>query len=226
MLLMRRHEKDEMSDNVVQLRKPRVAAPQPEVHDVDLWLRRIMMNGDGAGYLTANRLARKAGTTPTNITRFLSYGHPLPSLTTLNKIAHAVGVPPPSALLSSLGQPYVDVPVILPYLFRHAGVKRAMQLSVETTRAPARYAGCVAVKQTADTGGLAGVLLGDLVVVDHRVTPETNDLVMVALPDGTSGVYRLQGPWLVPQALGNLPSALAEDCVVMGVARQVQRELR
>lgn len=98
--------------------------------------------------------------------------------------------------------------------------------SIEAVRTAAKYASCVAVKITADTGTLAGVLLGDVIVVDPAPVREDNALVVVALDTGLAGVYRVQGEWLVPQAAGNLPSLRAQDSDIIGVARQVQRELR
>lgn len=73
---------------------------------------------------------------------------------------------------------------------------------------------------------MAGVLLGDTVIVDPEATPGFNDLVVVALDTGAAGIYRVQGPWLVPQSVGNLAALPIAEAAVMGVARQVQRELR
>lgn len=99
-------------------------------------------------------------------------------------------------------------------------------LATNTTRAPAKYAECVAFMVTVDTASLAGVLVGDLVICDWQAVPADNDLVGVALPDGKAGVYRVRGDWLEPQAAGNLPALRKADATIIGVARQIQRELR
>lgn len=218
--------------NVVKLLdrgRSTAAKPNAEAENaqaIRLWLQRIQARGDGAGRFSWERLCRKADTSPTNITRFLKDGVTVPRLSTLAKIADAAGVPLPGQAMTSDIQPLVDVPIILPHIFRTAGLQVAIMSSLDAVRSPSRFAHCVAVKVTADTGSLAGVLLGDVVIVDPYNDPTDNALVVVALDTGLSGIYRVQGEWLVPQAAGNLPSLRLAESHVMGVARQVQRELR
>lgn len=197
-----------------------------QAQQVRAWLQRVLAAGDGAGPFSVERLCRKAGTSPTNITRFLKDASTVPRLATLAKIAHAAGVPPPGSTMTTDPHAMVDVPIILPHVFRTHGVQQAIMASIDAVRAPSKYSACVAVKMTADTGNLVGVLLGDMVIVDADTHPETNDLVMVALDTGLAGIYRLLGTWLMPQSAGSLPALPLASNTVIGVARQVQRELR
>jgi len=52
------------------------------------WMRGIM----NEHHWTAQQWAREAGTTPTNITRFVKGSSHIPSYVTLVKLAHAAGV--------------------------------------------------------------------------------------------------------------------------------------
>lgn len=107
--------------------------------------------------------------------------------------------------------PLVDILVIAPEIFRSGGLERAVKVAVEVTRAPAKFAGCVAVRITTSSGILAGIL------------PE--DLVVVSLETRDAGVYRVQEPWLVPATIEQMPPLRIGDTTVIGVAVQVQREL-
>jgi SOS-response transcriptional repressor LexA len=79
---------------------------------------------------------------------------------------------------------------------------------------------------TADTGTLAGVLAGDLVIVDPKTPPAFNDLVVVALDTGAAAIYRVQGAYLVPQGAGSFDALSLENSTVIGIARQVIRDIR
>jgi transcriptional regulator with XRE-family HTH domain len=224
-LRKRRYVEGYMASNVVRL-ADRSAGGTVGPEPIRAWLQQILIRGDGAGPFSIERLCRKAGTSPTNVSRFLKNGYPVPTIKTLTKIAAAVGVPTPGATLSVASQSFVDVPVIFPEVARLRGMKAAMAGATTWTRTPSKFAGCAAVKITAETGSLAGVLVGDLVVVDPDAVPAHNDLVVVALETGLAGVYRVIGPHLMPQAPGNLPALSLADSCVLGIARQVQRDLR
>lgn len=212
--------------DIVRLR-PRTAQQPPgdaeTIRRLQTWLRRVMVSQRPP--LSAEAWANKAGVAGTSITRFLRHGYPVPKTSTLAKLAGAVGLQPPDLMLSSDSRPLVDIPVIVPALFRSGGLERALKAAVEVTRAPAKFAGCVAVRITTGTGILAGVLPGDLVVVDPGTEMEPGDLVVVALDTGDAAVYRLQEPWLVPATVEQVPPLRLSDAHVIGVAVQVQREL-
>ncbi len=210
-----------MTADIVDLADHRPTAPGIESEKVDTWLRQVLAR---SGH-SADRLARIAGCSPTTVTRFLRHGYPIPKLGTLTKLAQAAGLPPPDLLVSDT-QPFVDVPIVLPILAVTRGLREAILHSVQTTRAPQKFRHCIGVKITADTGSAAGVLLGDLVLCDPHQKPRDNDLVVLALDTGLAGVYRLQGDWLVAPGGGNHPSHPLAGAFILGVARQVQRELR
>ncbi len=211
-----------MSATIHELRPRQRGAGGPDAERVRGWL----MGVSKAKGMRPGRLATEAGIAPSTLTRFMNGGtDQLPKLETLELIARVAGVPSPAQLLTLDAQPFVDVPVVLPAIFRKAGEAEARMRAADTTRAPARFGMCVAVRVTADTGALAGVLLGDTVLVDPHRQPRLNDLVVVALDTGAAGVYRMAGPLLIPQGIGNLPSLPASESCVMGVAVQVQRNL-
>ncbi|MBW8268304.1 LexA family protein [Caldovatus aquaticus] len=211
---------------IVRLRAPggrHVSDDAETVRRLQAWMRRAMANHHPP--LSAEAWANKAGVAGTSITRFLKHGYPVPKTSTLAKLAAAIGLQPPDLVLSADARPFIDIPVIVPALFRSGGLERAVRSSVEVTRAPAKFAGCVAVRITTGTGILAGILPGDLVVVDPGTEMEPGDLVVVALDTGDAAVYRVQEPWLVPATVEQVPPLRIGEAHVIGVAVQVQREL-
>lgn len=206
--------------------QPRAKRPPDDAETIrrlQSWLRRVMTSQSPP--LSAEAWANKAGVAGTSITRFLKHGYPVPKTSTLAKLAAAVGLQPPDVVMSSESNPLVDIPLIAPAIFLRGGLERAVRAAVEVTRAPAKFAGCVAVRITTGTGILAGVLPGDLVVVDPATEMQPGDLVVVALDTGDAAVYRLQEPWLVPATVEQVPPLRLSDAHVIGVAVQVQREL-
>lgn len=211
-----------MGSNVVALRRPpKTNHVLPGAARTSAWLRLAKSHTD----LSWEQLCRQAGFSPTTITRFMMHGMPVPKLTTLAKIAKVVGMPEPDLALVYDSAPFINLPLVDPATYRSKGLYAAMQESLNTLRAPARYATCVGVKITADTASLAGILLGDIVLAEPATVFRLNDLVVVALETGTAGVYRVQGPWLVPQSPGQLAALPLADASIIGIARQVQREL-
>jgi transcriptional regulator with XRE-family HTH domain len=218
--------------NVVRLpdRGRRAQAPQQplsaeEYQRLRSWIERILAAGDAAGPFSIERLCRKAGVTPTNISRFMRDPNYIPRLATLARIADCAGVPPPGLTMSTYNNTLVDVPVISPQTFRANGRAAAIVASRTAVRAPAKYSRCVGVEVTTDTGLTAGILRGDMVIVDTEATPGYNDLVVVALDTGDAGIYRMQGMFLMPQGIGNHHPLNASQSTVIGVCKQVQRDL-
>lgn len=82
------------------------------------------------------------------------------------------------------------------------------------------------VRITNDIASLAGVLAGDEVLLDTETAPHTGDLIAVRLDTGEVSCFRVHGPFLMPQAPVPLPALPIADADVLGVARQVWRELR
>ena len=211
---------------IIRLRPREAQKPSGDAETIrrlQAWMRRVMLSQQPP--LSAERWGKAAGVAATSITRFLKHGYPMPSMRTITKLASAVGLPPPDVVMSAVGNPLVDIPIIAPEIFRSGGLERAVKVAVEVTRAPAKFAGCVAVRITTGSGILAGILPGDLVVVDPAATMQPGDLVVVSLDTGDAGVYRVQEPWLVPATIEQVPPLRLEDATVIGVAVQVQREL-
>lgn len=219
-----------MSASIHELR-PR-AGRVPPSDPVRQWLARAAerMGAPERGRL--ERLGHAAGVHPTTLTRFAAGAAGPPKLDVLDRVALAAGMRPPSELLREAAdpwreaEPFVDVPVIGAQDWRLHGLDGALLRATDSTRAPSRLAGCVAVVVGADTASLAGVLRGDTVLCDPRAEPEDGDLVVAVLPGGEAAVFRLRAPWLVAQAAGDHRPLPLEGTPLMGVARLVQRELR
>jgi len=196
-------------------------AQEAEARRIGEWLRHVMLNHRPP--LSAEQWARSAGVSPTTITRFLKDGRPVPKQTTVAALAKAVRLPPPNLRVSDAS--FIDLPVVNPAIWAGSGEERARMAAVEHTTALSRFAGCSAARVTTQTGVLAGVLPGDLVIFDPRRTPKAGELVVVALDTGDAAVMEWQPPWLASRAPGmNTPMPI-EGAHIMGVAVQVHRDL-
>ena len=196
-------------------------SPEDEaVLRIGAWLRRAAAQRD----ISFEQWGRKAGIAPTTITRFLRDGRPVPKATTLAALANAIGEHPPElGTMTRTGM--VEVPVIIARMAILKGMAVAMASSVEATRTAARFAHCAAVRISADTAALAGVLVGDLVVFDPAAVPQPGSLVVVELSDGGVGCFRFQPPWLLPATTGHAVPLPVDGAAMLGVAVQVQRDL-
>ena len=188
------------------------------------WLRQVMATREPP--ISAEAWGAKAGVSPTNITRFLKHGYPVPKTRTLALLAEAVGLPPPDQALALNPVALVEVPIILGSIWHKAGLSEAMGCSVETTLVPRHHVGAVALRVNTSHGNLAGVLAGDLVIVNPRLLPKAGDLVAWAALDGSVSVLRCEPPVLRAPSVGSSPLEVPEnDPGMVGVVVQLQRDL-
>lgn len=185
------------------------------------WLRRTQAQIG----LSFSAWAARAGIADTSVTRFLKHGRPLPKIGTLEALARAAMVRPPSLSIPAEGIGLVDIPLMVAEMVRLRGWAAARMQAVEQTRAPARMAHCGAFRITADTASLAGILIGDVVIVDPLKPQREGALVLVEMDDGSVGAMRVMGEWLVVVAAGNAAPLRLSEAHVLGVAVQVQRDL-
>lgn len=142
------------------------------------WMKQVMHDKEW----NAQEWAVKAGTSPTNITRFLKGSDHIPSYQTLVKLAGVAGVaiPTPGMTLAEFA-PKVRMP-----LLNHSKISKArtqdlpklLQATRETTvasQAPQAFA------VRLDTGEFAGFGFnqGDVIVIDPDYTPESGNHVFV-----------------------------------------------
>jgi hypothetical protein len=206
-------------NNVVQLpRYPKGA----EAARISQWLRNVLASQSPK--LTAERWGKRAGVSPTTITKFLNHSYPVPKQTTIAALAKAAGLPPPVLHVSEVAG-FVDVPLILPQLWKLQGEVGAKMAAVEFTQVPARLGHCSAVRIETETATLSGVLPGDVVIFDPKRKPAAGELVVVAMNDGRAGVYMFEAPYLLPRTATMEPPLPAAGAHIMGVAMQVQRDL-
>ncbi len=130
---------------------------------IRVWLRDVMQSQNMSAY----EWATKAGTSPTNITRFLKDSKYMPSSKTLAKL---------SAVCGSSPDANIDAP----------GITRTLEvLNMDGNRV--KYVnvydvkGKVAAYQlSGPTGfGVGGIQMGDTVLVDLESKPKTNDIVLI-----------------------------------------------
>ncbi len=130
---------------------------------IRVWLRDVMQSQNMSAY----EWATKAGTSPTNITRFLKDSKYMPSSKTLAKL---------SAVCGSSPDANIDAP----------GITRTLEvLNMDGNRL--KYVnvydvqGKVAAYQlSGPTGyGIGGIGMGDTVLVDLETKPKTNDVVLI-----------------------------------------------
>jgi hypothetical protein len=173
--------------------------------------------------LSWERWADLAGTSGTNITRFLKHGRPVPKLGTLYALADAVGAARPSfGATLRMGKPIDRVPVIAISVLQLRGWEQAMLQAVDFREVSPNFAETIAFKVTADTARFDGILPGDFVIC-ARTDPQPGQQVAVAEGEGCA-VYRWHPPHLIPATPG-APPIPCDSRMVLGVVRQVQRDV-
>lgn len=171
------------------------------------------------------RWAALAQTSATNITRFLKHGRPVPKLSTLYALADALGETRPS-----FGAPFriataVDrVPVLAISCIIAGGMEEAMQQAVEFRDVANAPSNAIAVEVTVDTASHHAILPGDVVILS-RDEPKPGDLVAVVEGRDGCGIYLYQPPLLLPAAPGRTTPVPIGERMILGVVRQVQRDL-
>jgi SOS-response transcriptional repressor LexA len=162
----------------------------------------------------------QAGVSPSTIQKFMATGYPVPKAATLVRLAEAIGTHKTTGFSPAM----VDIPVVDARMAASQGLEAAMAQAETTTRAAARFEGHVGVRIDADTASLAGILPGDLVLVDPSA-PLRDGALAVVVRDDETAVYQVLGRILLPMVPGTPKPLLRENCHVLGVAVQVQRDL-
>jgi transcriptional regulator with XRE-family HTH domain len=158
------------------------------------WMTDVMQEREW----NAQEWARKASTSPTNITRFLRGSDHIPSYATLIKLAIAAGKPIPTPGLAQRDLPKVRIP-----LLQHSQIPvgAVADLAALTRRARqevvADWHGPKAFAIKLDTGKFAGLGYepGDILVVDPDVVPVAGKHVLASNGIGT-GPCRYEPPFI------------------------------
>ncbi|MFA7504255.1 MAG: hypothetical protein WCZ28_06115 [Burkholderiaceae bacterium] len=204
-----------------------VMSMEPSRDEIKQWLAGILeRTGE-----TPSALARRAGLATTTLTRFLSDPHaPMLGLRSIAKIAHVAGVTP-------LGVPAGGEPVAGPRKpeaehFRESQADPAMQKAI------AALIGARSDVEPwisrSDILEHAGVLPGDVLIVDTSASPAPGDIVRATLKDwkeaATETVFRLyEPPYLMAATLSprrRKPLLIEHDRVqITGVVQHLVRKL-
>lgn len=173
--------------------------------------------------------ARRAETTPTNLTRFIRdpVAAPLPSSRTLAQLGHAAGDVPP-LLPYQLAIPTVKVPRL--------STQMLLAGATSSNQGAGGYVEWVAVMDDVSTHTFAvsletdamqarGLVAGDILIVDPDIPPVHGAVIAVLLEDKVSaGIYG--PPYLIPQATSAEHKPLPIGKVrVLGVCRQAIKRL-
>lgn len=192
----------------------------PEKNSIRVWMRETMEKRDWS----AEKWARLAGTSPTNITRFLKDADHMPSTATIAKLARVSGSFPQYGNRQLNNTTYC-LPVVesLVHLAEQGAAYRSVD-SMETTAAVSTEAIGFEIGEASKLA--PGVAAGDRLVVEpaHVLDPRDGDLV----------VYGMEGQhWHVGQMIegrvwslvGGAMKPIA-DASVLGVAVELRRKLR
>lgn len=193
------------------------------------WLRRVMEENGWS----AAKWANKAGTSPTNITRFLNgSAKSVPSTTTIAKLARVAGYGPEYL---DWNKETLEKTVLVPLLtldkiaeFK-AGTLDLESLTTCIIAVDLRYktSQMIAIKLTTDTYNAEGIFAGDTVVcVSEKEQPYINGARVVAKTDeGGVGVYGYNPPYLTTQSNSGLGPQKLASATIIGTAIKVQRDL-
>jgi transcriptional regulator with XRE-family HTH domain len=162
------------------------------------FLRRWMQQVMDERRWNAQEWASKAGTTPTNITRFLKGSEHVPSYTTLVKLAVVAGMPIPTPGLAQREIPKVRIPLLKLEQVRgersasvQSLVKRARKDIVADWAGPRAFA----VRLDHSRFAEIGYVTGDVLVIDPDVGPAPGKHVLVTNGSGT-GPCRYEPPFV------------------------------
>ena len=185
-------------------------------------LRRWMLGVMASKEWNAEEWANKAGTTPTNITRFLKGSDHIPSYATLVKLALVAGVPIPTPGVARHALPKVSIALLnlsdiaanaqnLPNL-----IKQARQEVASDWHGPRAFAVRLEYGDYADLGYQDG----DIVVVDPDLKPELGKHVLATTGKGT-GPVRYDPPHFIRAR--SLRKHSAESIVIIGTIVELIR---
>lgn len=192
-----------------------------------LWMQGVMDDKN----ITASEWARKAGTSPTNITRFIRERKFTPRGSTLIKLAEVVGVSPP-VLGNDDVQAYTVS--IIPHVHSSAltgwnGTEKLRRLAKEGDEVAtvARISkNSFAVTLTENTMMLEGFIVGDKMVIDPDAKPRHGDKVAALHPsDKTVGCFKYKPPFLLARTVGSDSDVIEiKDRTILGVVVQQVRD--
>lgn len=172
---------------------------EPSRDEIKDWLNAILeRTGE-----TPSALARRAGLATTTLTRFLSDPHaPMLGLRSIAKITHVTGVPLSGVPLT--GEPPPGMPAAEAEPFRVDQADEAMRNAIAALISTRTGMEAWVVQNNALE--LAGVLKGDVLIVDTRSPPASGDIVRVELRPGKQAAaetaFRLwQPPYLMPATI-------------------------
>lgn len=192
---------------------------------VAAWMRGVMRRRNW----TAERWARLASTSPTNITRFLSHGGNVPSTRTLMKLSAVAGEPPPllgeGQLLMTRALPLCSAGELRAVLeskswvsLASVGIRRSEVLVPADT--PQSHA---AVRVEIDTMSAAGIAIGDTLVIE-LLAPPAHGQVVCALIGGKLGPVLYAPPYAIPQSTSPAWRPMPLDQIeIVGVVKQQLR---
>lgn len=191
---------------------------------VRVWMRDVMAQRQW----TAAHWARLAETSPTNITRFLSPGcRIIPSADTLAKLARIAGSQPNLGFVPGAQRVAVrSVPVVREgYLVDRNAALHGTNESVAVATSASEQA--IAVLVESDSMNLAGILPGDVLVIEPvEVQPPSRGRIVAAVRNGEVCYGELQTPVIIPRSTNRSAGVFSvSDAEIVGVATQVIRRL-
>jgi hypothetical protein len=191
-----------------------------EAAAVKAWMRHVM---EERGW-SAEEWARKASTSPTNITRFLKEAKHVPSTRTLAKLSRIAGSAPP------IGRPLVSIATTaIPFYNRPPGVPTAEKPqtigSIEVMGAVSDRAFAFEVRT--DRLISQGVGLGDIMICEppEILKPSDGRMVVFVSQENECLIGRVLDRNVVWSESGNFQSVPVKNLPIVGVALELRRSL-
>jgi SOS-response transcriptional repressor LexA len=184
-------------------------------NSVRVWMRQVLAENGWS----AAEWARRAGIAPTTLTRILDpVSNQVPSTETVTRLSRVAGSQPNLGSFEPVGSRAVPL-----YLYGDAmGSVCGHVLAAQPVSEDA-----YAVRLTTDILNQAGILPGDIVIVEptDRVAPMNGKIVLAEDEMGDQVVGRVMTPWLMPASTGKHEPRLLEDLQIMGVVVAMNRQL-
>jgi transcriptional regulator with XRE-family HTH domain len=194
---------------------------------LQLWMKEIML----AKGWSAERWAKEADTSATNITRFLSGNdQPIPSTLTLEKLANACGVSPPIGVgkRSFKPIPIVDATSIrlIKWPAKTQELNRLMDQRVGMLQAPHETSDdAFAIVVQSDRLSMLGIVPGDQLVIEPNGERTTGAVLVFVCPDGRVDVGVLEGKMLTARSTTLHVGHAIDDVSIVGRATQHVKKL-
>jgi SOS-response transcriptional repressor LexA len=187
---------------------------EPEQERIAAWMHRVMKTNNWS----AEEWARKAKTSPTNLTRFLSSGTTTTSGKTLIKLATAAKSTPP--LGPERLTDITEVPHYGDFMGKVIKGTFAVHGNVSTK--------AFAVEAQSDSLSLGGILPGDILVCEpESVLPQKTGALIAYLLDEEICVAKFFPPYLMPQSSNPMHEPVAaNDVEIIGTVVNQVRDLR